>query len=147
MYFLIAVLATIENDIQSVSVLEGDRVTFTCEFRKGSISDIGINWSVDDISFIECDSTEDDIDGNGCYTNDTHSVLVINTLAPGSYPVQCVLQQNIPEEFKNDPSFQKIFNSISRSASLRIETKRKLIFVYMCSPHIRLTLGEYCSDY
>ena len=122
MYFLIAVLATIENDIQSMSVVEGERATFTCEFLKGNISDIAINWSVGDILFDECDSTEDDIapDGNGCYTNDTHSVLVINTLDPGSYPVQCILQQNILENFKYDPSFQDNFNNITRSASLTI---------------------------
>ena len=123
MYFLIAVLATIENDIQNVSVLKGERATFTCKFLKGNVSDIAINWSVGDISFNECDSTEDNIapDGNGCYTNDTHSVLVINTLAPGSYPVLCILEQNIPEDFKNDPSFQENFNNITRSASLTIQ--------------------------
>ena len=122
MYFLIAVLATIENDIQNVSVVEGERATFTCEFLKGNISDIAINWSVGDIPFNDCDSTEDDTtpNGNGCYTNDTHSVLVLNTLDPGSYPVQCILQQNIPDDFKNDPSFQENFNSITRSASLTI---------------------------
>ena len=72
--------------------------------------------------FNECDSTEDDIppDGNGCYTNDTHSVLVINTLDPGSYQVQCTLQQNISEEFKKDPSFQENFNNITRSAIIAI---------------------------
>ena len=119
MYFLNAVLATIENDIQDVSVLEGERATFTCKFRRGNISDIAINWSVGDTLFDKC---KDDIasDSNGCYTNDTHSVLVINTLAPGSYPVQCILQQNIPEDYKNDPSFQENFNNIKRSASLTI---------------------------
>ena len=112
MYCLIAVLATIENDIQDVSVFAGERATFTCEFRKGSVSDIAINWSVGDILFNECDSTEDDIapDGNGCYTNDTHSVLVLrntSSLATGGHPVQCILEQNIPDDFKNDPSFQE----------------------------------------
>ena len=121
-YFLIAVLATIENDIPSMPVLEGERATFTCEFRKGSISYIDINWSVGDILFDKC---KDDIapNSNGCYTNDTHSVLVINTLAPSTYPVQCILQQNIPEDFKNDPSFQETFSSITRSASLTIQVK------------------------
>ena len=105
MYFLIAVLATIDNDIQSISLVEGERGTFTCEFSKGNVTDIAITWSVGDIPFNECDSTEADIatDGNGCYTNDTHSVLVINTLDPDSYPVQCILQQNVPQDFKNDP--------------------------------------------
>ena len=119
MYFLIAVLASIENDIQNVSVLEGENATFTCEFKKGS-RDIAINWRVGDNPLCKDDVAPD---GNGCYTNDTHSVLVINTLAPGTYPVQCILQQNIPEEFKNDPSFQEIFNSITRSASLTILMK------------------------
>ena len=50
-----------------------------------------------DSPFKECDSTEDDIapDGNGCYTNDTHSVLILRdtgSLAIGSYLVQCILQ-------------------------------------------------------
>ena len=125
MYFLTAVLATIENDIQNVSVVEGERATFTCEFSKGNVSDIDINWSVGDMEFDECNSTVGDTtpNGNGCYTSDTHSVLVINTLDPGSYPVQCILQQNIiiPEDFRNDPSFQENFNSIiTRSASLTI---------------------------
>ena len=108
-----------------MSVLEGERATFTCEFRKGSISDIDINWSVGDILFDNC---KDDIapNSNGCYTNDTHSVLVINTLAPGSYPIQCVLQQNIPEDFKNDPSFQETFSSIARNASLTVKLSKFL---------------------
>ena len=128
MYFLIAVLGTIENDIQNVSVLEEETAMFACEFSKGNISDIDINWSVGDMIFNDCDSTEDDIapNGNGCYTNGTHSVLVMNTLDPGSYQVQCILQQNIPEEFKNDPSFQENFNSITRSSSLTIKSKSKL---------------------
>ena len=149
MYFLIAVLATIENDIQSMSVVEGEIATFTCEFRKGDISDIAINWSVGDIPFNECGSTEDDIapDGNGCYTSDTHSVLVINTLDPGSYPVQCILQQNIPVDFKNDPSFQENFNSITRSASLRISMKKsgKLLKIYRTSCTVLAVVHVYIS--
>ena len=122
MYFLVAVLATIENDIQNVSVVEGKRVTFTCEFRKGDMPYIAINWGLGDMMFDKC---KDDIasDSNGCYTNDTHSVLVINTLDPGSYPVQCILQQNIPVDFKNDPSFQEDFKKITRNASLTIFIK------------------------
>ena len=124
MYFLIAVLASIE-DIQSVSVLEGGRAIFTCKFFKG---DIDIDWTVDCDPFDECGSTEDDIapDGNGCYTNDTHSVLVLrntSSLATGSHPVQCILEQNIPNDFRNDPSFQEKFNSTTRSASLTIMGK------------------------
>ena len=130
MHFLIAVLASIENDILSVSVLEGERATFACEFRKGNIPDIDVEWTVDSDQHIfdECGSMKEDVasDSNGCYSNDTHSVLVLNALAPGSYPVQCILQQNIPDDFKNDPSYQEIFNSITRSASLTIHPTSKL---------------------
>ena len=126
MYFLIAVLATIENDIQNVSVVEGERATFTCEFRKGSISNAYVEWTVDS-DLHECGSMKKGVasDSNGCYTNDTHSVLVINTLAPGSYPIQCILQQNISDDFKNEPSFQENLNNIiTRSASLTILIKK-----------------------
>ena len=123
MYFLIAVLATIVGDTQNVSVLEGERAKFACEFRKGNESDIDINWRVGDNLLCKDDMAPD---GIGCSTNDTHSVLVINTLAPGSYPVQCILEQNIPSDFRNGPSFQENFNSISSSFSLTIEPKSKL---------------------
>ena len=44
-YFLIAVLATVENDIQDVSVVEGERVIFTCEFRRGNLSNAYVEWN------------------------------------------------------------------------------------------------------
>ena len=122
MYFLITVLASIENDFHNVSVLEGERARFACEFRKGNVSDVYVEWTVDS-DILVCGSVEKNaaLDSNGCYTNDTHSVLVLNTLGPGNYPVQCILQQNIPEDFKNDPSFQEKFNNnITRSASLTV---------------------------
>ena len=102
-------LASTENGIQNVSVLEGMNASFTCKFSKGDISDIDLDWTFDSDQYEECGSTEDDItpDGNGCYTNDPHSVLVlrnISSLSIGSYPVQCTLQQNISDSlFLNDP--------------------------------------------
>ena len=133
MYFLIAVLASME-DIQSVPVLEGKSALFTCKFSKGSVSNINIDWTFDGDQFDECGSTQDDIapDGNGCYTNDTHSVLVLSSLATGSHPLQCILQQNIPEDFKNDPSFQENFNNIiTRSASLTIMGRFLSMYMYL----------------
>ena len=78
-------------------------------------------------------STVDDIapDGNGCYTNDTHSVLELSNTGSGSHPVQCILEQNIPEDFKNDPSFQENFSSITRSALLTVVKLRCKFFGYM----------------
>lgn len=115
-----------------MSVFEGESATFTCKLSKGSVSDIGVNWIFDGDQY-ECVSTEDDIapDGNGCYTNDTRSVLLlrnISSLATGSYPVQCILQQNIPNDFKSDPSFEENLNNITKSTSLTItEPRGKLL--------------------
>ena len=139
MYFLITVLASIE-DIQSVSVLEGERAPFMCKFSKGDISDIDIYWTFDGDQYEKCGFTEDDIapDGNGCYTNDTHSVLLlrnISSLNIGRYPVQCILQQNIPEDFKNDSSFQENFINSIISASLIIHPRGKIINKYDISGH------------
>ena len=110
-------LASIENDIWNVSVMEGEMALFTCAFSKGDISDIDIDWIFNGDQYDECVSIEEDIapDGNGCYTNDTHSVLVLkntDSLAVGSYQIQCILQQNISDSlFLNDPSFQQRFHN------------------------------------
>ena len=123
-------LASIENDIWNVSVLEGEMALFTCAFSKGDISDIDIDWIFNGDYYDVCVSTEEDIapDGNECYTNDTHSVLVLrntNSLAVGSYQVQCILQQNISDSlFLNDPSFQQNFhNETVESAFLVIQSE------------------------
>ena len=118
-----------------MSVFEGESAIFTFEFLKEFESDIDINWIFNGDDYDECGSTDDDIapDGNGCYTNDTHSVLLlrnISSLATGSYRVQFVLQQNIQNGFKNDPSFEESLNNITRSASLTItEPRGKIIEV------------------
>ena len=109
---------------------------------------IDIDWTIDGDLFDGCGSTEDDIapDGNGCYTNDTHSVLVIrntSSLATGNHLVQCTLEQNIPEDFKNDPSFRESFNSITRSASLTIETRSKY-FRYTMYMNCTIALTPGC---
>ena len=121
-------MATIENDVQTVSIVEGESINFTCNFSKGNVSDIDIDWTVDGVQYDKCGTAEGDT-GNGCYTTEgTQSVLLIrdtSSFSTGSHPVQCILQQNIPEDFKNDPSFQEDFNNVTSSAHLLIEPSGK----------------------
>ena len=112
-----------ENDVQNISIVKGESANFTCNFSKGTMSDIDIDWAVDGDQYDECGTTEGDT-GNGCYTTEgTQSMLLIrdtSSFSTGSHPVQCILQQNIPEDFKNDPSFKEHFNDVTSSALLLI---------------------------
>ena len=142
-------MATIENDVQNVSIVEGESANFTCNFSKGTVSDIDIDWAVDGDQYDECGTTEGDT-GNGCYTTEgTQSVLLIrdtSSFSTGSRPVQCILPQNIPEDFKNDPSFKEDFNSVMSSAWLIIEPASKF---YLCkkSPTSFLYLASIVYTY
>ena len=129
------VLATVEGEIETVSISRGESAEFTCKFSKGDV-DIDINWSVGDIVFDECGSTEKDIspDGNGCYNTNTESVLQLqntSSFAFRSYSVQCVLHQNITDEFKNDVSFQTHFNNLTSTSFLFIVNKGECNHVSM----------------
>ena len=129
-FSVIAVLATIENDVQNVSIVEGESANFTCNFSKENMSDIDIDWTVDGDQYDVCGTTEGDT-GNGCYTTEgTQSVLLIrdtSSFSAGNHPVQCILQQSIPEDFKNDPSFKEHFNNMTSSAFLLIS---ELKYIY-----------------
>ena len=98
---------------------------------------IDINWSVGDIVFDECGSTEKDIapESNGCYITTTESVLQLQNTSvfdTRSYSVQCVLQQNITDDFKKDPTFQSRFNTLTSSSYLFVEPKGKN-YTSMCA--------------
>ena len=126
-----AVLATIEGEIENVTISRGESTKFTCKFSKGDV-DIAINWSVDDIVFDECGSTEKDIspDCNGCYTTGTESVLFLgntSSFSTGNHQVQCVIQQNITDNFQKDPSFKEIFNNMTSKATLEISPPSKCL--------------------
>lgn len=133
-------LASIKNDIQNVCLVEGEEdATFICEFSKGSMPDININWIFFGNVLDECGSTEEDVtqdlESNGCYTNDTHSVLLlrnISSLATGSYAVHCILQQSISDDFKNDPSFQG--NCVTSGGTLTIIEPRCKLILSVSSP-------------
>ena len=61
----------------------------------------------------DCVTAEEDIgaDSNGSYTTETQSVLLIrdtSSFTPDiGHQVQCILQQNIPQEFRDDESFKE----------------------------------------
>ena len=69
-----------------------------------------MKWTVGGREY-DCGTAEEDIeaDSNGCYINETQSVLLIrdtSSFTPDiGHQVQCILQQNIPQEFRDDESF------------------------------------------
>ena len=123
-------LGTIDSDIQNVTITEEESANFTCNFYKGNV-DSTVYWTVDGGQY-DCDTAEEGI-SNRCYTTETQSVLLIrdtSSFTPNStYTVQCILQQNIPQEFSNDESFKEEFNEIlTRTAFL---TTGIYIYIYV----------------
>ena len=120
----IAVLATIDSHIQSVNITQDESANFMCQFSKRDADDIRVYWTVDGGPY-DCVTDEEDIeaDSNGCYTTETQSVLMIrdtSSFTPGSrHLVMCNLQQNIPQEFRDDASFkEKYSQTLTRKAFL-----------------------------
>ena len=113
-------LATIDNEIQNVTITERESGNFTCQFSKRD-NDITVFWRVDGSQY-DCVTAEEDLgpDSIGCYTTETQSVLLIRNASIGIHPVQCVLQQAISREFAEDDSFKEEFNEQLTSALLTI---------------------------
>ena len=102
-----------------MSVDEGDTTELKSEFSKGSI-DVDVYWTVDGLHY-NCLTSEDMISDNiGCYNTESQSVLLIDGISSGSHTVQCVLQQNIPEAFENDFSFQPNYTQVTQTAMLTV---------------------------
>ena len=118
----LAVLATLENiSIEESSIMQGDRATFTCDFVKGT-NNVDVIWEVDNERYA-CPPGEGGEEGYKCTINDSQSVLQLmntNSLEVGNHTVQCILEQNIPEDFRNDSSFNEEWNNITRLAVLTI---------------------------
>ena len=124
-----AVLATVEGEIENVTISRGESAEFTCKFSKRDV-DIDIYWRVFYIAFYECGSTEKDIapDGNGCYTTDTESVLFLgntSSFSTSNHYVYCVIHQIIGDNFMKDPSFEVFFIYMVSSAILEINPPSK----------------------
>jgi hypothetical protein len=122
------VLTSIKNEIQDVST-DGESVTFACEFTRGD-TNITIYWTVAGKQY-DCIpiSSEDERDlrrrNTGCYTNDSTSYLVIgdpSTFGAGDHLVECVIQESIPPQFKNDQSFKESFNKITGCGVLTVKS-------------------------
>ena len=121
---LTAVLAALEGNLTSVTI--GNSTNLSCPFSSGTEFDI--YWTVDDDRY-NCDNSDTRDGGISC-TNSTdplsQSILSIedtNSLGAGNHAVQCVLEQTIPDNFKNDLSFRTELNDLtemSMSATLMI---------------------------
>ena len=115
---LIAVFAIINY----VGITEKESTNFTCNFSKRDFDNITVYWTVDGGQY-DCDTAEEDIeaDSNGCYTTETQSVLLIRNTGfiTGNHNVQCILQQNIPQEFRDDDSFKEEYNDTITGSAAR----------------------------
>ena len=117
----IAVLATIDSgNFQDVTITEEESANFTCKFSKGDSDSITVYWTVDGEKR-NCHAGEDvGSETIACYNTETQSVLLIRNTSAGRHQVECILQQNIPEMFRNDRSFNDMFNNITRRGFLTI---------------------------
>lgn len=118
-------MASIEEGLQDVRIHQGEIAEFTCKFSKGDVLQIDVDWMVGNVKYDDCarGTAEEDLgsDGNGCYTTDTQSVLLLkNNSIAGMYLVQCTLKQSVPNDCRNHSSIPDDFKSIKRSASLLI---------------------------
>ena len=134
---LTVVLAALEGDItliigdtsviiSDIAVIFGSSANLSCPFSNGT--DFDIYWTVDGHQY-DCDNISDTRDGGISCTNSaplSQSILSIedtNSLGAGNHVVQCVLEQTIPDKFKNDSSFRTELNSLtetSRNGTLMI---------------------------
>ena len=109
-------LGSIDNEIHNISITEGERDNFTCQFTSHG-NDVRVYWTVGSNVTFECGSLDEGVDPeiNGCYGNDGESVLMIQTTAQfgvGHHFVSCVLDQNLPNGFTEDPSFEDEFDDM-----------------------------------
>ena len=127
-------LATIDNDIQNVNITKEESAQFTCNFSKGN-QIIDVYWTVEGKRQRDCGSAEEDVEAgsNGCYTTETQSVLLIRNTSSFTLDknqVQCILEQNISDEFRKDNSFKEEYDTLTtltRTAFLFIEPPGELI--------------------
>ena len=108
--------ATIDSDIQSVNITETESANFTCKFSRGDL-DSTVYWTVDCEEY-NC-IVEEDIGSESieCYNTETQSVLLIrntSSLTPGRHQVEFILQQNIPEVFRDDDSYRAEYDELTR---------------------------------
>ena len=115
-YNMYAALGNFRNNSTNVTVKEGERANFTCQYSRHGNNDIIVFWTVGNHRF-DCGTLEEGVapGNNGCYENDEESHLVIENLAmfgSGEFPVRCNLEQSLEEEYVNDQSFDNEFDDV-----------------------------------
>ena len=116
------VLTTIVGEIKNVSVDQGNSAELKCQTSNES-DDITVYWCVGGDRYDCMASSADDVIDKGCYGDGSINTLFLrdtDSLPEGHYPVQCVVDQNLPSQFTNDPSFDDSFSSVSRNGTLTI---------------------------
>ena len=118
-------LAALEGNLNDTSVIIGNSTNLSCPFSRGT--DFDIYWTVDGQQY-DCDISDTPDGGISCNNSTplSQSILSIedtSSLGAGGHVVKCVLEQTIPDNFKNDSSFPTELNRLiewSRSATLMI---------------------------
>ena len=140
-YYYYTVLTTACDVIENATVHKGtqETVSLSCAIVIGD-SQPTINWIFNDERY-DCGSSKNDVvNGRGCYTSDkaTHFVVLdTGSLASGEYPVQCVIEQNIPLQFVNDVDFEETLNCTRLNMSVTVlelkseETKSNNVLVWV----------------
>ena len=112
-----------------MTVTAGERANFPCEYSTHNNSDIIVYWTIGGQRF-DCGTSEQGVapGNNGCYEDGEQSILVIERVAmfeDDVIQVICNLEQNIPEVYGGDNTFEESFNdTVQKSAFLKIEGNR-----------------------
>ena len=112
-----------DGGLQDLSIPRGEEAEFTCNFIEGD-NDVTIKWKIDDVDHNCSEVAMETESVYNCSTGDSQSVLQVKNsskLLIGDHSVQCVLNQNIPEDFQEDDTFDENFNFLTtRIATLTI---------------------------
>ena len=105
--------------IGDTSVIIGSSTFLFCPFSNGT--DFDIYWTINGHQY-DCDTSDPPDGGISCTTCAPLSASILsiedtNSLGAGNHVVQCVLEQIIPDNFKNDPSFRTELNSLTERSS------------------------------
>ena len=125
-----AVVSTLSDDIENVSVTLGEPATLSCPIMKWD-TDYRIMWKLElDEDEYNCDQSDTNI---FCSTtdDDVSTLHIKNTalLGVGTHRAQCILRPDIPEEFKDDCiSMPGLCDVITREATLEIRMKESSVF-------------------
>ena len=124
MNIIITIALGVLDNIHNQTVTAGEKANFTCEFSTFENNNIVVFWTVADERY-DCETSEQGVSpgDNSCYGDDEQSVLVIENVAmfeKDEILVYCNLDQNLPEEFTSDPSFDDQFSNIIQMGAFLI---------------------------